>query len=75
MKKRTRKIAASAILITIMSFNAFADGDMQCPKTGAPCLADRSGTETKSPANIDTKGSENLSLLIVKMLKAIGFPF
>ncbi len=75
MKKTTKTIAATAILMTTMSFNAFADGDMQCPKTAAPCLVNGSGVDTKNPINIDPKESENLSLLIVKMLQTIGFPF
>lgn len=74
MKKTRKKIAATAILMTVMSFSLFAESDMQCPKSANQCLADRSGEDTKTPINGDTKYSENLNRIIVKMLKAIGFP-
>ena len=40
MKNLVKKTIATFILLTCLSLNAFADGEMQCPKAAAPCLFD-----------------------------------
>jgi hypothetical protein len=75
MKKTTKTIGATIILATAFGFNAFAEGDMQCPKTAAPCFVGNSDVNTKDPINIDTKAPDGWNILIINMLQKIGFLF
>jgi hypothetical protein len=71
MKNLVKNTIATLILLTCVSLNVFADGEMQCPKTAAPCLFD-STTNTK----IDKKQElDFVNEIIIKMFSKFRFLF
>ncbi len=78
MKNFINKTVATVILLTVLTFNALACGDLQCPNppcgdlqcpgVSATVLLD----ETK---NNSSQKVESLSDFIVKMCKEISFLF
>lgn len=75
MKKTLKTIVASAILLTVLSLSTFADGNMQCPNSAAPCLVGSSNVEIKTPIALETNEQDILNTLIVKMIQTINFLF
>jgi hypothetical protein len=75
MKKSIKKTVATIIILTFVSINAWAEGDMQCPKTAAPCLVETTLPDTKGVSNEKSQFTDDFAQVVLKMLRQISFLF
>lgn len=74
MKNLVKNTIATLILLTCVSLNIFADGEMQCPRTAAPCLFD-STTNTTNTKIDKNQELDFVNEIIIKMFSKFRFLF